>query len=377
MHYCRRFQEDNPMRETAIRYARQMQLPKIGESGQGLLAAASVLVVGAGGLGCPVLSYLAAAGIGRLGVIDFDTLELSNLHRQPLYDTMDVGRLKSKAITDKLQLLNPEIQIIPYTDRLTQHNALDIFKSYAIIVDCTDNFSTRYIINDACILLNKPFVYGSVFQYEGQVAVFNYNGSATYRCVFPQPPAHGTVPDCNTSGIIGTITGVIGTLQANEVIKMICMPEHVIQNTVLTWNALTQSMYTLNIQRSAEALALVPADKNSFNAFDYPAFCGEPVVQKVTAQEFGALDLQQFSLIDVRDANELPQAAFECISIPFSTMEAGIEATPLKPQAIVFCNSGSRSIRAIPLLQKKFPGTEFIHLQGGIQSLPTNYSTIT
>ncbi|MBK7107731.1 MAG: HesA/MoeB/ThiF family protein [Bacteroidetes bacterium] len=361
----------------AIRYARQLQLPQIGEAGQQLLADAKVLVIGAGGLGCPALSYLAAAGVGTLAVVDFDTLELSNLHRQPMYDTMDVGRLKSKAIADKLMLLNPEIQIFPYTDRITQLNALDIFSSYDIIVDCTDNFSTRYIINDACILLNKPFVYASVFQYEGQVAVFNYNGGPTYRCLFPQPPVYGSVPDCNTSGILGTITGVIGTLQATEVIKMICMPKYVMQNKLLTWNALTQSIFNLKIQRSADALKHVPIDKNAFALFDYPAFCGEPEIQKITAEEFITITLQQFSVVDVRDANELPQATFECVCIPFSTMEAGFEEINLQQQAIVFCNSGSRSIRAIPLLQKHFPNTEFINLQGGIQALQIFLQTNT
>lgn len=352
-----------------------MQLPGFGEEAQQKLASARVIVVGAGGLGCPVLMHLASAGVGTIAVADNDVVELSNLHRQQLFDTMDIGRLKAKAAADKLMLLNTSVQVFSYTDRITRFNALEIFRNYDIVVDCTDNFSSRYLINDACLLLQKPFVYGSVFQFEGQIAVLNYMQGATYRCIFSEPPEYGSIPDCSVGGILGVVAGITGTLQATEVIKMICQPQSVMQNQLLTWNAKTQTMYAIELRRNAEAISKAPKNADAFMAFNYPAYCGEPELQNILPEDFMAIEMSAYSIVDVRDAGELPVAAFTTVHIPFSAMESEIPDVQLQRQTIVFCNSGSRSVRAIPLLLKKFPDTEFINLQGGIQALNTFLQT--
>lgn len=212
-------------KEELIRYTRQLSLKEFGMEGQMKLKQSGVLVVGAGGLGCPALLYLVAAGVGKIGVMDFDTVENHNLPRQILFTESDIGKAKTEAAIGQLQKRNSFVEFKSHDERLTKENALKIFPSYDIILDCTDNFSARYAINDACVLLDKPFVYGSIFKYEGQVALFNAKvddeNGPTYRCLFPDPPAPGTIPDCEETGVIGFLPGLIGTMQAGEAIKWI------------------------------------------------------------------------------------------------------------------------------------------------------------
>src|SRR5690606_19253182 len=203
------------------RYSRHIILSEIGQAGQDKLLSAKVLVIGAGGLGCPVLQYLAAAGIGTLGIIDFDVVEISNLQRQVLFGTSSLGKNKAEAAKKHLEDLNPEISIMAYAEKLTYQNALELFKNYDIIVDGSDNFETRYLVNDACIITNKPLVFGAIYKFEGQVSVFNYQNGPSYRCLFPNPPQKDTVPNCSEIGVLGVLPGIIGSMQANEVLKII------------------------------------------------------------------------------------------------------------------------------------------------------------
>lgn len=242
-------------KEEIKRYSQQLLLSEIGKSGQEKLKQAKVLVVGAGGLGCPVLQYLAATGIGTIGIVDFDVVEESNLHRQVLYSIKDLGKSKVEVAAGILADMNPYIQTIPYNEKLESHNAIKIISGYDLLVDCSDNFETRYLVNDACVLLNKSFVYGGIHRFEGQLAVFNFkfsNGSygPTYRCVFPEPHPSETLLNCSLNGVIGTLSGIIGTLQANEVIKMIAGIGEVQAGRMLLFNALQLTFSIINIDRN-------------------------------------------------------------------------------------------------------------------------------
>lgn len=220
-----------------LRYSRQMQLPEIGESGQLKIKQARVLVIGAGGLGCPILQYLTAVGVGNIGIVDFDKVELHNLHRQILYTENHVGQLKVSTAKSILENVNPHITIQSFKEKLTLENATEIITNFDIIVDGTDNFTTRYIINDSCVALNKPLIYGSIFKFEGQVAVFNNKGSKNLRDLFPQPPNPEDVPNCSVNGVLGTLPGIIGTLMAQEVLKLI-LELHTLENELILFDTL-------------------------------------------------------------------------------------------------------------------------------------------
>ena len=236
------------------RYSRHILLDKIGLEGQEKLKGAKVLVIGAGGLGCPVLQYLTAAGVGTIGIIDFDIVDETNLQRQILFTVNDVGVNKAEAAENRLRQLNPYVRFNIYPERLTTKNALNLFSEYDIIVDGTDNFSTRYLVNDACVITGKPLVYGAIYKFEGQVAVFNFNGGPSYRCLFPEPPKSGSVPNCSEVGVIGVLPGLIGTQQANEVIKLILEIGEPLSGKLLTYNSLDNSFFTLKVNRSEEQI---------------------------------------------------------------------------------------------------------------------------
>jgi molybdopterin/thiamine biosynthesis adenylyltransferase len=235
------------------RYSRHLLLSDIGVSGQEKLKSGKVLVVGAGGLGCPVLQYLTAAGVGNIGVIDFDAVDLSNLQRQILYSTNDVGTNKALAAKNRLESLNPLIEITAYPYQLTNKNALELFAKYDLIVDGSDNFSTRYLVNDACILTGKTLVYGAIYKFEGQVTVFNYQDGPSYRCLFPEAPQQGSVPNCSEVGVLGVIPGIIGVYQANEALKIILGIGTVLSGKLLVIDALNNSQLELNIQKITRA----------------------------------------------------------------------------------------------------------------------------
>jgi len=235
--------------EEKYRYSRHLLLEEVGLEGQEKLKEAKVLVIGAGGLGCPVLLYLAAAGVGTIGVIDFDTIDASNLQRQTLFSTDDVGRSKAEVAKEKLNANNPFINVIAYNEELTNKNSLEIFSAFDIIVDGTDNFHTRYMVNDACLIANKPFVYGAIHKFEGQVSVFNYQEGPTYRCLFPNPPEAGSIPSCSEVGVVGILPGIIGTQQANQVIKIILQIGQVLSGRLMIYNALQSSFMEIEINK--------------------------------------------------------------------------------------------------------------------------------
>jgi molybdopterin/thiamine biosynthesis adenylyltransferase len=261
-------------KEEITRYSKQLLLPEFGKKAQEKLKRASILVIGAGGLGCPVLQYLAAAGSGRIGIVDFDVVDETNLQRQLLYTVNDLGKSKARVALEKISLLNPYVQPEIINTKLETHNAFELISGYDVVVDCSDNFETRYVINDACVLLNKPFVYGGIHKFEGQLSVFNYKNSdgipgPTYRCAFPEIHNETVLLNCSLTGVIGTLPGIIGTLQANEVIKMITGIGKICAGEILILNALTLTFAKIKISRNEKSWNDFPASKEEFLQKNY------------------------------------------------------------------------------------------------------------
>ncbi|MEO6230028.1 MAG: HesA/MoeB/ThiF family protein [Ferruginibacter sp.] len=357
------------------RYQRQIILKEFGEAGQLKLQAAKVLVIGAGGLGCPALQYLAAAGVGTIGIIDDDIVSLSNLHRQVLYSTGDVGVSKALEAKAVLEKLNDGITVIAYNERLTTANALSIFSAFDIIVDGTDNFATRYLVNDACVLLGKPLVYGAVSQFEGQVAVFNSINktgppTANYRDLFPQPPKDGEVLSCAEAGVLGVLPGIIGTMQANETIKLITGIGQPLINSLLTFNALNNQFYQLTIKAHVETRALIPLDKTAFLQMDYEWLCASTFNQpEITTLDFDTMCAEKnVTIIDVREATELPRPIeFNYVNTPLVEIINNNIPVIDTENIVVFCQTGKRSAQAAQLLFNTFGTSKKIYsLQGGI-----------
>ena len=326
------------------RYARHIILPEIGLEGQQKLKQAKILVIGAGGLGCPVLQYLAAAGIGTIGIIDFDKIDESNLQRQILYNTEDIGKHKAEVAKEKLSKQNPFVNIISHVLQLTSANALEIISQYDIVVDGSDNFATRYLVNDACVILNKVLVFGSIYKFDGQVSVFNYKNGPTYRCLYPEPPIEGEMANCAEVGVIGLLPGIVGTLQANEVIKIILEIGEILSGKLLAFDALTMQFNVFDI-------VLNPENKKINQFIDYNTFCG-------TTKEISANDLkekiklkQDFQLIDVREESEHQLKNIGGILIPLNTLKNNLHKIDNKKEIIVHCASGLRSKKAVTILK--------------------------
>jgi adenylyltransferase/sulfurtransferase len=360
---------NNPKRYE--RYQRQILLKEFGETAQEKLLQAKVLVVGAGGLGCPALQYLAAAGIGTIGIIDDDIVSLSNLHRQVLFSVNDIGLSKAEVAAEKLQVLNDEINIHVYNERLGTQNALSIIGEYDIIVDGTDNFSSRYMINDACVLLNKPLIYGAISKFEGQVAVFNVKDktrAANYRDLFPSPPKDDEVPNCAEAGVLGVLPGIIGTMQANETIKLITGIGKPLINKILTYNALDNSSYEFNLSLNEEAQALIPKDEKEFLATDYEWLCSSHIndvleIDVVQFDEF--IEADNTMIVDVREKDEQPFVdEFEYMQIPLSKLNGQSMFT--KDNVVLFCQTGKRSLQAAKMLDELFADKKLYSLKGGI-----------
>jgi adenylyltransferase/sulfurtransferase len=254
-----------------------MLLPEIGPAGQRKIAAGRVLIVGTGGLGSPAACYLAAAGVGRLGIIDGDTVDLSNLGRQIIHHTPDVGRLKVESAKEKLDRLNPDIEVVAHDGRLTSANALELFAGYDVIVDATDNFTTRYLINDACVLTKRPFVHGSVLRFEGQASTFIPGAGPCYRCLYPSPPAPGTVPSCQEAGVLGPVPGIIGTIQALETLKLLTGAGQTLAGRLLLFDGLSMRFDEVRL-RSDLGCAVCGDHPTIKGLIDYEAFCGAPPV---------------------------------------------------------------------------------------------------
>ncbi|MBL4648734.1 MAG: HesA/MoeB/ThiF family protein [Aureispira sp.] len=361
----------NLSKEDLARYSRHLLLSEIGQKGQEKLKASKVLVIGAGGLGCPVLQYLAAAGVGRIAVIDMDVLEESNLQRQILYTVADVGANKALAAQKRLLALNPLIEVIAYPYALDTSNALELFEQYDLIVDGTDNFATRYLVNDACVITEKPLIYGSIFKFEGQVAVFNYKNGPSYRCLFPNPPAPGEVPNCSEVGVLGVLPGVIGAMQANEVLKIILGLGNVLAEKLLVYNALNAESLILNIKANPIVISETKAMKTKFKEINYDAFCGleEPSEVAEISPEALAENLEKYILIDVRETWEQPRyEALEGIDIPLPRLMLWKDKIPKDKPVVVLCAKGIRSKIAIEQLQNQFGYTNLMNLTGGIKN---------
>jgi adenylyltransferase/sulfurtransferase len=312
------------------RYDRQMLLPELGIEGQQKLKAASVLVIGAGGLGCPVLLYLSAAGVGHIGVIDHDLVDESNLQRQVLYNTNDIGKNKAKTATIKLQLLNPHISFDSYPFKLTIDNATAIIEKYDLVIDGSDNFPTRYLVNDTCVGLKKPLVFGSLFKFEGQLSVFNYRGGPNYRSLYPEPPSAEEVPNCGESGVIGTLPGIVGTYMANEAIKLIAGFGEVLSGKLMTIDVLSNDIRIFNLQKQ------VRSDRQANNS---PSFTSITLNDLNDWQD----DHEDFLLIDVREAYEYEESNIGGINVPLYELADRLTEIPAVQRLVFYCSTGYRS----------------------------------
>jgi adenylyltransferase/sulfurtransferase len=364
-------------KEEYERYSRHLILPEVGLDGQKRLKAASVLCIGTGGLGSPLLLYLAAAGIGRIGIVDFDIVDQSNLQRQVIHGTSWVGKPKIASAKDRILEINPFCQVDLYETRLSAENALEIMQPYDVIVDGTDNFPTRYLVNDACVLLDKPNVYGSIFRFEGQATVFNYEGGPNYRDLYPEPPPPGLVPSCAEGGVLGILPGVIGVIQATETVKIILGTGTTLSGRLLLYDALNMKFRELKLRPN-------PVRPVIEKLIDYEMFCGIPQAKaeeaKATAgmQEMTVQELKQvldrnsneFVLIDVRNPHEYEIAQIPgAVLIPLPEIENGTGIEQVKEllnghKLIAHCKMGGRSAKAIGILKQA--GIDGINVKGGI-----------
>ncbi len=348
----------------AERYVRQTQLAAFGEKAQQKLFNAKVLVVGAGGLGIPVLTYLNAMGVGTLGVIDDDIVSLANLQRQVAYQETDIGKSKVAVLVHTLKVQNSETTIYGYPELLRTGNALEIINLYDVVVDASDNFATRYLINDACVILNKPFVYGALHAFEGQVSVFNYKDGPTYRCLFPKMPKVDEVPNCDENGVLGIIPGIIGNLQALEVVKLITGVGEVLSGKLLLFDGLTQNYQKINFKKVVENAKITTLK----NHYSFECATSFSTIDTLTFEAL--LKIKALQLLDVRTAQEYENFQLKnSIHIPLSDIENEIFKLDFNKDIYVICASGIRSQQAIVILQKRHPKSNFIKVSGGIQKL--------
>lgn len=355
------------------RYSRHLLLPEVGVEGQERLKAARVLVVGVGGLGSPLALYLAAAGIGTLGLVDFDTVDLTNLQRQILHGTGDVGRPKLASATEALRRINPHVRLVTHEVRLVSGNAMELLKDYDVVVDGTDNFATRYLVNDACVLLGKPNVHGSIYRFEGQVSVFKSPEGPCYRCLYPAPPPPELAPSCAEAGVIGVLPGIIGTLQALETLKLVLGRGETLVGRLLTFDALALRFRELKLRKDPDC-PLCGEHPTLTGLIDYERFCGTGAsetgtpIPEITATELKRLlDAKaDLVLIDVREPHEhqvarIPGARL----IPLGNLEARLGELPAGRRLVVHCKSGERSRKACRLLLSKgYP--DVVNVAGGI-----------
>ncbi len=349
------------------RYARHISIPEFGREGQEKLKKAKVLVVGSGGLGSPLLLYLAAAGVGHLGIVDFDVVDDSNLQRQVLFTVKDVGASKAETAKERLLALNPYVNITVYNTPITSDNALDIIKDYDVVADGTDNFPTRYLVNDASVLAGKVNVYASIFRFEGQVSVFNYlhedgTRGPNYRDMFPEPPPPGLVPNCAEGGVLGVLPGIIGSMQAAEVIKVITG----------VGDPLVGRMFLIDVASfTTRTLKVLKTDVEIKELIDYQQFCGigvEEPVKEVTVEELESLKNNgaDFQLIDVREPHEFEAANLDGLLIPLGEIAKHHDKVAKDKQVIIHCRSGKRSATAIRELQDLYGFDNLYNLKGGI-----------
>ncbi len=363
-------------KEEIARYSRHLILPEVGLEGQRKLKTARVLMIGAGGLGSPLGLYLAAAGVGTIGIVDMDVVDESNLQRQIIHGTKDVGRAKIASAKDRLEDINPNTKIEAFETRLTSENALELFKDFDVIVDGTDNFPTRYLVNDASVLTGKPNVYGSIFRFEGQASVFWAEKGACYRCLYPEPPPPGLVPSCAEGGVLGVLPGIVGSIQANETIKVILGAEGILLNRLLLFDAWQMTFRQVKLRKNPDC-PVCGENPTITELIDYEEFCGLPNAveeQAETLEEITATELKKrldsgedLQLIDVREPHE-----YEIAKIPNTKLIPLGEVIKRKSEidenrtTIVNCKGGVRSAKAIRALQEIGFNGKLINLKGGI-----------
>lgn len=357
------------------RYSRHLILPEVGLEGQRKLKNARVLTIGTGGLGSPLGLYLAAAGVGTLGIVDFDVVDQSNLQRQIIHGTKDVGRPKIASASDRLKDINPNVNIEAFETRLTSENALELFKDFDVIVDGTDNFQTRYLVNDAAVLSGKPNVYGSIFRFEGQASVFWAEKGACYRCLYPEPPPPGLVPSCAEGGVLGVLPGIVGTIQANEVLKVILGAEGILLDRLLLFDAWTMKFRELKLRKNPNC-AVCGDNATIKELVDYDAFCGlnnaeneEEKLDSITAVQLKTWfdEGTEFQLIDVREQHEWEFARIAGAKhIPLGEIVNRICEIKGPATTVVQCKGGVRSAKAIKILQDAGFEGRLINLEGGI-----------
>ena len=360
------------------RYGRHISLPQFGMENQEKLKRSKALVAGAGGLGAPLLQYLTAAGVGTIGVVDFDQVEESNLQRQVLFGTSDVGKAKTTVAIEKLKDQNPGVKFNEHLVTLNSGNALDIIKNYDVVADGTDNFPARYLINDACVLAGKPYVYASIYQFEGQVSVFNFQSGPDYRDLFPTPPPPGLVPDCAEGGVLGVLPGIIGSIQASEVVKIITDIGTPLSGRLFLFDALDFSVRMLNVRKNP-ANPISGENISITELIDYDLFCGlktENNMKSITIDQLYEMKKKQedFVLIDVREEHEYESANLEGINIPLANIPDHLDKIPTDPKVVLHCRSGGRSSNAIRLLEKKHGYANLFNLKGGILAWKDKYA---
>jgi adenylyltransferase/sulfurtransferase len=357
-----------------LRYSRHLIMPEVGLDGQKKLKAAKILCVGAGGLGSPLTLYLAAAGVGTLGLVDFDVVDYTNLQRQIIHTTADVGRPKLQSAADKLRAVNPFVELRPFETRLTSDNALELVRQFDMVVDGTDNFPTRYLVNDACVLTGKPNVYGSIFRFEGQVSVFATRAGPCYRCLYPEPPPPGLVPSCAEGGVLGILPGLVGVMQATEAVKLVLGKGEPLVGRLLLVDALGMRFRELKVKKNVDCPAC-GAHPTVTRLTDYDAFCGvrgeeAPVttrVPEIQVEELKrALDAgEDVFVLDVREPHEYQICNLRGLLIPLGELPARVHELDSARDIVVHCRSGARSAKAVEFLRGA-GFTKVRNLAGGV-----------
>jgi len=358
-----------------LRYSRHLIMPEVGMDGQLKLKAARVLCIGAGGLGSPLALYLAAAGVGTLGVVDFDVVDFTNLQRQVIHSTADVGRKKLDSAAEKIKSINPYVNVLPFETRLSSANALELFRDFDIIVDGTDNFPTRYLVNDACVLSGKPNVYGSIFRFEGQVSVFASEQGPCYRCLYPEPPPPGLVPSCAEGGVLGILPGLVGVMQATEAIKLILGKGEPLIGRLLLVDALSMKFRELKLRKSPECPACGP-HRTVTELIDYNEFCGirgeEKPVDNSTLPTITVDELKRrrdagddLFVLDVREPHEYQICNLGGYLIPLNDLPSRVSELDSSREIVAHCRSGVRSAKACEFLRQA-GFTKVKNLTGGI-----------
>ena len=353
------------------RYNRHIIMSEIGIKGQEKLKTAKVLVIGAGGLGCPVLQYITAAGVGTIGICDFDFVDESNLQRQILFNTKDIGKPKAKVAAEKLSIQNPNIKIITHNQKLDKTNALDIFKNYDIIVDGSDNFPTRFLVNDACVVLGKILVFGAIYKFEGQVSVFNYKNGPTYRCLVPEEPSVLENISCSQVGVIGVLPGIIGSYQANEVVKIIAGIGNVLSGKILLIDTLRMEHNIIEINRNEEYA-------NISSLGNYGEFCEDKysTVKQITLDELSKAieNKNDISIVDIRETEQFAAFHLKSVNISIEELLNKPEKLPKEKKVIIVCEKGTNSMAVIENLEKLYNFENLYNLKGGIQAWLKNKS---